>query len=214
MYGNHPIEEYFHQQIAPYLKDKDFIFVPAFQQYRHLTSIGFQCVIFSFSHYPDTSILEVHLGIRADEVEQLAFSFTNGLPGFRSDSLTLVTPIAKLLEKSFERFEIKDEASCSEAIQEIQKQLDQYGWTFLNQHSRLERLNKLFNESPNQALPLIHNQINRCIRGITLAKLTHADRFKELGITYRNALQSSTVLSIHQQKYERLYQFLLSYSMN
>lgn len=214
MQSKHPIEESIHQKIQFYLKDKDFIFVPAFQQYRHVTAIGFQCIIFSFSHYPDASVLEIHLGIRADEVEQMAFSFTNGLPGFRSDSLTLVTPIAKLREKSFERFELTDELSCVQAIQEIQQQLDNSGWLFLNQYSRLEQLNKLFNEHPDQKLPLVHNQINRCIRGITLAKLTHDDRFVQLGAVYRKALKASSVLPIHQEKYERLYQFLLSYSMN
>lgn len=214
MYGNHPLEEHFHQNIKPFLKEKGFMFVPAFQQYRHLTSIGFQCVIFSFSHYPDASILEVHLGIRADEVEQMAFAFTNGLPGFRSDSLTLVTPMSKLIERSFERYEITDETTSTKAIQEIQRQLDQRAWSFLNQYSRLAQLNKLYNEHPDQALPLVYNQINRCIRGITLAKLTHTDRFTELGEIYRQSLQKSTVLPIHQEKYERLYKFLLSYSMN
>ena len=213
MYGDHPLEVIFHQQIQPFLKKKDFIFVPAFQQYRHLTPLGFQCIIFSFSHYPDVSILEMHLGIRADEVEQLAFSFTNGLPGFRSDSLTLVTPMAKLMEKSFERFELKDETSCSIAVQELMLQLDRRGWLFLNQYSRLEQLHKLYNEQPDQPLPLVHNQINRCIRGITLAKLTHADEFNALGETYRDALLKSDVLRIHQHKVQRLYQFLRSYSM-
>jgi hypothetical protein len=210
----HPIEQAFHQTVGPFFQKKGFLYVKAFKQYRSPTSIGFQCVIFSFSHYPELSILEMHLGIRADAVEQLAFTFTNGLPEFQADSLTLVTPMAKLEQVPFQRFELKDTASCTAVAQQLLTQLQFKGLPFLNHYSRLEQLHKLFNGEPEEEMYLTHNQINRYLRGITLARLTQAENFKDLGEAYGKQLISSVVLPEYQQKYKRLFHHLFSYSMN
>lgn len=208
------VEQYFHQIVAPLFQERGFIAIPQYKQYRRLTPLGFQCVIFSFSHYPEGSLLEVHLGVRADAVEQLAFPFTNGLPGFRQDSLTLVTPMAKLYNLPFERFDLANQQDILQASRKITYQLDTKGWAFMERHSRLESLDDLFNTRPSDNLSIVHNQANRCIRGLTIAKLNQCRNLPELGQLYRQKLDQLPTTQKIKDGFNRLFSFLISYSPN
>ena len=184
------------------------------KQFRSATTIGFQSIILSASHYPDCSIVELHLGIRADAVENLAFPFTNGLTGFKKDSLTLVCPISKLFNSPFQRYEIRDRRDIDGVFSNFQKQLEEKGFQFLAQHKRLETLEHLFNDLPNEPLALVHNQVNRCMRGITLAKLCHSRDFEQLAQIYEYQLSQLFVPKSTLERYQRLLNFLRTYSAN
>lgn len=209
------LEDRFHELMQPLFQEKGFYFVPAFKQYRKLTPIGFQCVIFSFSHYPDGSLVEVHLGIRVDMVEQLAFPYTNGLPGFKEDSLTLVTPLARLFGMPFDRFDLVNRQDLVQASRKINYQLDEKGWQFLQANMRLTHLDQLFNNHPEKKLHLVHNQANRYLRGITIARLNQDPNFQSLAQIYRRQLKLlPTATDGIRHGFDRLFQFLLGYSPN
>ena len=211
---NADLEREIHRQLGTYLESKGFLSVLSLKQYRYPTPIGFQCVITSVSHYEDCALLEIHLGIRADSVENLAFPFTNGLPGFKRDSLTLVTPLAKLFGQNYQRFEIKSKEDIPEVIASIQQQLKEKGFSFLQEYSRLDNLDYLYNQNPIEPLNLVHNQVNRCIRGITLAKLCQSTEFTNLGILFEQRLKSLYATEPVLSGYQRLLKYLHAYSEN
>ncbi len=201
--------------LAPALKSAGFDWLPRLHQFRRSHEEGFSCLILSLSEYETDSLIEAHLGLRIDHVENLAFPFTNGLPGFQPDSMSLVTPMARLFGKRFERLTVTDEASIGEAVQHFREQLAEKGLPFLQQYSRLQSLDELINDNPQATVPLLHNQINRCFRAIVTAKLLQRPDFLQLTAHYRQFLEEELYAPAQTlEKYERLRHFLEQYSMN
>jgi len=200
--------------LASKLQGKDYIYTPQWEQFRKPTASGFQCLIMSISDYPDVSIFELHLGVRLDAVENLAFPFTNGMLGFQANSMTLVSPLAKLHGHAFQRFELAPTGDVDEPLAEISGQLEQGGFSFLEKYNRLEEMEQLFNRHPHHPLPLVHNQINRCLRGLVLARLTGRTDFEKLATLYRDRLQVLRAPDTTLHKYDRMRSYLRSYTPN
>ncbi len=200
--------------LAAKLDGKDYIYTPQWEQFRKLTPGGFQSLILSVSEYPDASLFELHLGIRLDAVENMAYPFTNGLMGFQANSLTLVTPLAKLHGHSFQRFELAPGEEVGRPLDEIAGQLAHGGFSFLEKYNRLEEMEQLFNRHPHHPLPLVHNQINRCLRGLVLARLTDRTDFERLATLYRDRLRALRAPDATLHKYDRLRSYLRSYAPN
>ncbi|MCB0578026.1 MAG: hypothetical protein KDD10_01785 [Phaeodactylibacter sp.] len=203
------------ERLIPFFREWGFTWLPHLHQFRQSTERGFTCVILSVSDYGDSSLLEAHLGIRIDDVENIAFPFTNGLPGFQPDSMTLATPLARLFGQAFERFEVSDENSADEAVAAIRAQLQEKGLKFLRRYSSLEHMDALFNETPEEPLRLAHNQANRCFRAAVLARLLPRRDFESLAETYgRHLREELRVPAATLEKYLRLISFLQHYSQN
>jgi len=200
--------------LASRLEDKDFVYTPQWEQFRKTTSGGFQSLILSISEYPDISLFELHLGIRLNAVENLAYPFTNGLMGFQANSMTLVTPLAKLHGHAFQRFELSPGEAVDKPMEEIGKQLENGGFSFMEKYHSLEEMEKLFNRHPHHPLPLVHNQINRCLRGLVLAKLINRTDFEKLASLYRERLQVLRAPDATIHKYDRLRSYLRTYAPN
>lgn len=213
-YNQESLESRLDETLGAFLAAAGFTPRPELHQYRRAAEEGFQCVIHSWSHYDDISMLEIHIGIRLDAVEGIAFPMTNGLPGFAPDSMTLVTPLAKLRGRRHQRYEIKTEEDVQEAVGEIKEWLKEDGLPFLEKYSSLEAMDALFNDNPAKLLPYIHNASNRCLRGITLAKLTGRDDFERLVRVYRQQLEIQQAIEVTKEKYERLVEYLRMYSEN
>lgn len=201
--------------LAEQLKHYGFDWLPRLHQFRRSSEHGFSCLILSSSPATEGSIMEAHIGLRLDAVENLSFPFTNGLPGFQPDSMTLVTPMARLYGQRFQRLNLKDEKDQEAAAQLFGAQLKETGLPFIKQYSTISALDQLFNDAPSNPLSLVHNQINRCFRGIVLAKLVHRPDFKEVAQAYAHVL-SEKLYAPEQTiaKFHRLCDFLLHYSMN
>ncbi len=197
------------------LKAKGFDWLPQLHQFRRSTTKGFNCLILSSSPASTGSILEAHIGLRLDAVENLAFPFTNGLPGFQPDSMTVVTPMARLYQQQFQRLPIKDAKDQQAAAGLFLQQLEEAGLPFLEKYNDLRTLNALFNATPDQPLSLVHNQINRCFRGVVLARLAQSPRLPKLIDQYRSYLKQRLYAPDQMlNKFQRLCHFLEHYSMN
>jgi|GEM_PF-1434317 len=201
-------------ELRPLFEQQGFLHLPKWEQFRKPTPTGFQAVIISLANYDDLSLLEIHLGVRQDPVENLAYPFTNGLMGFRESSMTLITPLAKLHGHAYQRFELKDASDMSAPLTQIQDQLEKGGLSFLKKYTRLEEMEQLYNRHPKHNLPLVHNQINRCLRGLVLAHLNHRKDFADLATIYRERLQELRAPEVTIQKFERLRDYLRAYSQN
>lgn len=188
--------------------------IPHLHQFRQIFTGGFFCVILSISGYPDCALAEVHIGIRLDEVEQLTFPHTNSTAGFQPNSMTLVTPLARLFGKRMQRFEIFNQEDAASAAWTVEKQLTQRGLLFLAKLQRVQDMDQLYNKQPELPIPYLHNAIHRCFRGIALAKLVERPGFEALCETYRRVLANRFAPKPTRAKYERLVQFLRNYSQN
>ncbi|MCB0617109.1 MAG: hypothetical protein KDC75_27520, partial [Phaeodactylibacter sp.] len=82
-------------------------------------------------------------------------------------------------------------------------------------YSNLENMEALFNETPEKALPFVHNQANRCFRAVVLAQLLLRKDFEQLAATYRHRLEKELFVPLPTlDKYTRLVNFLSFYSQN
>lgn len=199
------------EALSPFLAALAFIPFPKLNQYRLVGNDGFQCVLNSWSHYDDLSLLEMQVGIRIDAVESLIYPLSDGLSGFGPDSMTLLAPLAKLRGKRHQRYKIESEEDVRKAGKEIVEWLREDGLPFLDRYSDLKAMDALFNDQPEKLLPYIHNAANRCLRGITLARLAGRDDFDRLVRIYRQQLKLQRATDATLAKYDQLVNYLQQY---
>ncbi|MCB0589201.1 MAG: hypothetical protein KDD06_28190 [Phaeodactylibacter sp.] len=208
-------ENWVAERLAPFFRECGFTWLPHLHQFRKSTERGFTCLAIAVSDCEGGSLLEAHLGIRIDAVENLTFPFTNGLPGFQPDSMTLVTPLARLKGKPYERIELSDENSADEAAAAIRQQFEEKGLAFLSHYSSLENMDNLFNRTPEEPLPLVYSQSNRCFRAVAMARLLSRKDFELLVENYSLRLAHELFVPLPTlDKFSRLVEFLRHYSQN
>ncbi|MDX2071773.1 MAG: hypothetical protein SFV55_25295 [Haliscomenobacter sp.] len=196
------------------LAERDFFFMPQLNQFRRVTPTGFQCVVLNWIPGDNVQILEVYLGVRHDAVEDLAQPFTQGLPELQSNNFTLFTPLGKLFEQPFERFSICCEEDILPAVNAIQKGILSRGISFLERYTRLENVDNLYNTDPETPTLYLHNHLHRCMRAIAIARLSLRPDFERLANAYCQQLKKSGVTDLVLDRYDRLWRFLRTYSMN
>jgi hypothetical protein len=194
------------------LQERGYVYLPQFNQFRRLTPAGFQSVILNWTPHQDACILEVQLGIRHDAVEDIASPFTNGLTGFQAQSLTLVTPMAKLYDEPSQRFTLRNAQDAQAAAEAIAERLFSRGVGFLEKYSRLEAVDSLFNAKPAEPVSFVHNQFHRCLKALAIARLNFRADFERLAVAYRVQLQNIGASEVVLERYDRLLRYLRTYA--
>lgn len=207
-------EQWIRTSLAPQLEPKGYHWLGRLHQFRREHDDGFTCLILSCSPYEDTCLVEAHVGLRIHEVEEMVFSFTNGVPGFRPDSMTLVTPLARLYQESYQRYEVDGPASAATVAQTLLAQMTERGFPFLGKYRDVPMLNGLYNDTPSEPVPALHNQINRCFRGLVLAKLVQRPHLGELAAMYEQVLERHHAPAQRIQQFQRLTEYLQGYHPN
>lgn len=186
------------------------------KQFRKITPTGFINVIFSISEYEKDSDVwvEVHIGGRNHQIEQIAQQFLNvNLMDFRADANTVVISTGKYNDVKYFRYKIHDSDDLHEACASIRNFMNTTGLGFLKKVSQLSEINRLLNRTPTQPSKYLYNQIHRCFKGLIAAKLTENPRYLQLIETYRKYVhQNGTETEL--QNYERLVAYLQYYSAN
>ncbi|MEM6321896.1 MAG: hypothetical protein AAF960_29825 [Bacteroidota bacterium] len=203
-----------YERLAKHCEPKGFNLLPNKHQFRRRTELGFQTLILSTSHYDDITIFELHLGIRNEVIEKMAFQFTNGLPLFQRDSMTLVTSMGKLQGLAFQRFDIKKEADAEGAMRQVALFQETVGWGWLEKHQGAKAIHGALNKLPLEKTILMSNQIYRCFRGLVAAKLTNQFNYAELELEYRDYLKWLRAPDYQLLIFDRLRRFLKDYSAN
>lgn len=201
------------EELKKRLTERDYFFMPQLNQFRRVTPTGFQSIILNWIPCESGHILEVNLGVRHDAVEDLAHPFTSGLPELQSN-FTLFTSLGKLFEQPIQRFAIHSEADILPAVNAIQKGIMSRGISFLERYARLENVDNLYNSDPDSPLTYLHNHLQRCMRAIAVARLSLRPDFERLAASYRSQLQQMGVAESILDRYDRLWRFLRTYSMN
>ncbi|TXB61458.1 hypothetical protein [Phaeodactylibacter luteus] len=209
------VEQNISLRLGRLLEPQGYTWLPRLHQFRREEPTGFRCIILALSPVPEGALLELHLGIRLQLVEQMAFPYTNGLQGFMPDSMTLAFPLSRLFGKPFQRFDVPFEGLPEAVFRVLEQQLSAQGLPFLERHSSVAALHGLFNAQPTAPLHLVHNQVNRCLRGLALAHLHDRAQLSRLIAAYRQSLEEQYFAPPSAlEKFERLSAFLLNYQPN
>jgi hypothetical protein len=207
------IENQLFERLEPFFKAYEFMLLRHLYQFRKQTENGFQNVILSVSGSQPV-LVEVNLGTRINMVEELAYQFTTGLDVFQENSNTLITSLGRIVNDPYKRFEANHEADVPAIADSIREFMLQQGFAFLEKYSRVKEMDALFNASPDDRLPYAYNHLNRCLRGIVLARIAGRRDFPALVATYRRTLERSSTAPPLLEKYDRLAHYLKTFSIN
>lgn len=185
--------------------------LPRLHQFRRTTPFGFQCVILSVSTYEDLELVEFHLGIRFDQVEQMAFSFTNGLTGFQADSTTLITPLGRILGQEPLRYKIRHPDDVRSVVETFWMHFQSRGLPFFERFEKIKSLDTLFNAAPEEPCPWVNNLFHPAFRGLAVGALLARDDLAVLIEQHRAALHRFGAYGRIIENYNRLARYLLDY---
>ena len=184
-----------------------------YQQFRKKHSGGFTATIISAGNaWP--SFAELHLGVRVDLVEQLVYQFTSGLAEYGPHSTTLITSAGRILGRPYFRYSLESPSDITVAAEQMKQFMDSEGFGFLEKYQRIDALDNLFNDEPHEKSPYLTNQLNRSLRGIILAKLAQREHWLQLVIGYRAQLTLRGTPGPMMQRYDRLTDYLINFSVN
>ena len=207
------VEKRLLELLKPFFEKQGFHLLTNLHQYRKATSSGFQNIILSVSGR-EPVLVEVNIGTRIDLVEELAYQFTTGLRSYQQDSNTLVTSIGRIMQQPYFRFEINQADDVTTVADKICNFMQEQGFGFLEKYSTISALDQLFNDKPREKLPYAYNHMNRCLRGIVLARMADRRDFTAIAATYRNTLVKSSTAPPLLEKYDKLVNHLKTFSFN
>ncbi|WP_017730164.1 hypothetical protein [Nafulsella turpanensis] len=208
-------EKRLYQQLFPLFEQQGYEAVPSKKQFRQPCKNGFRAVLFSISEDAEEKIIDVQLGIRINLVEELVLQFLGGKKELEKDSTTIITSLARLKHQSQRRLIItEDEQSLQQSCTQITAAMQEKGFKFLKNFSQLHRIDKVVNRKPSRQCPIMHNQIQRCFRGITIARMLHRNDFDKLVSIYGSYLYSQWASRQILDNYNKLVNFLKNFSFN
>lgn len=203
-----------YQYLTPFFQRHQFLLLPEKRQYRKTTGTGFQSIAFYPTFYDNKTLLDVQLGCRNDQVEQIAQQFQASQAISSPDANTLTASIAQVNGFSSVQFSIQSEQELLLVCHQIEQFLISFGFDFLATSCSLATVDRLLNGQPDQPCPYVCNQMHRCYKGLITASLTHNEHFDELVNTYRHVFVQQTQNPYEQVRFERLVAFLHHYSAN
>jgi hypothetical protein len=186
------------------------------KQFRKSTPTGFVNIIFSVSEYEkdNDAWVEVHIGCRNDQIEQVAQQFLNvNLVDFRGDVNTLIISTGKFNDVKYFRYKIQNEDDLGDACESIVEFMTFSGFGFLNSVTKLSDIDRIFNSTPHKPSKYLYNQVHRSFKGLIAAKFNNNPRYQQLEEIYRDYLikfANETEVS----NFERLATYLKYYNNN
>ena len=203
-----------YQYLTPFFQRHQFLLLPEKRQFRKTTDTGFQSIAFYPTFYDHKTLLDVQLGCRNDQVEQIAQQFQASQAISSPDANTLTTSIAQFNGFSSVQFIIRSEQELQSVCHQLEQFFISFGFDFLATSCSLSSVDRLLNGQPGQPCPYVYNQMHRCYKGLITASLIHNEHFDELVDTYRHVFVQQTQNPYEQVRFERLVAFLHHYSAN
>ena len=200
-------------RLNPFFALHNFTLLAAYRQFRKEYDGGFGTVIISVGNF-FPALAELHVGVRVDLVEQLAYQFTSGLAEYGPHSTTLITSAGRILNQPYYRFPLEHSADIDSVAEQMERFMRVEGFAFLEKYRHVKALDELFNTEPHERSPYLINRLHRSLRGIILAKLAHRDRWSGLVTSYRAQLTLRGTPEPMMQRYDRLANYLRTFSVN
>ncbi|WP_425291068.1 hypothetical protein [Spirosoma linguale] len=203
-----------YQQLTPFFEQYDFFLLPEKNLYRRATSIGFQSIMPTLTVYNDETVLDVKLGCRNEQVEQIAQQFVSSPAVSHQDAVTITVSISQFSGFKIAPFKLSTEKELVTTCRQIESFFQTSGFTFLNFSCTLPVLDHLLNEQPSRPCQYVYNQMHRYYKGLTTASLTHTNQFDSLCDQYRRLLVKQTHNPYEPLQFERLIAYLRYYFSN
>lgn len=207
-------EHQLYTRLSPLFLKQGYELQPHKKQFSMQTRNGFRSAMISINGSRSEQAIDLTLGIRLDLVEDLVGQFMEGLYSFSKESPTLIASYGRLTSKPTRRFLVQEEGDLNEVSQRIEQFMLGKGFRFLERFDTLKRLDKVINRKPEQPCPFLYNQVSRCFKGITIAKMMHRTDFNQLVKIYLNYLHNQWAPRSVIANYKKLVKFLRFYSMN
>jgi len=205
---------YLGEELKPALLADGYRWLPAKHQFRANTDHGFRNLILSVAPYDDVVLIESHLGLRLDPVEDIVKRFTRTLPGFYPDAHTILISEGKLTGHPYLRHRAASSDDLDLVIGHLLEFWQQKGRPFLAAHDSLASVDSLLNQHPGQPSPYLPNQAHRCLKGIVVARLIQRPDFETLAQQHEAALAQTPTGSLLMAGYRRLVGYLRQMSFN
>lgn len=200
--------------LLPFFEERNFKLLRGLRQFQKVTSYGFLNVILSPSVQDGCLIVEINTGYRFDMVEDLANQFYPHLKGFRPFTNTLIANIGKLKNEQYFRYELSLHEDMAILVQDIQSDLECFVLPFLDQVKNIYDLDRMLNNEPLHRCPWIHNQNQRCIKGLIAAKMSGNSEFHNLYVIYLRFMDNAGAPKVILDAFNTLYKHLSSVSLN
>jgi hypothetical protein len=205
---------YLSDALAPALKADGYRWLPQKHQFRTETKHGFRNLILSVAPYDDLVLIEGHLGLRLDPIEDIVKQFTRTLPGFYPDAHSALISEGKLLGQPYLRHEAKDSDQLDAVAEHLLHFWRAKGHAFLAQYDTLHGIDHLLNHDPTRPSLYLPNQAHRCLKGVVVARLMQRPDFDELASQHATALAQTPTGSLLMDGYQRLVGYLRQLSLN
>ena len=209
-----PFESDIYRNLQSFFDSQGYALIPDKKQFRKATEMGFHNVIFTTTAYENEVWLEVNLGCRNHQIEQIAQQFLGNTRDFWADSNSLVISIGKFNNAKYFRYKMVSISDVLDVCEEVKDFLLTQGFEFLKNSETLPVLHEIFNKTPTKPFKFLYNQVHRSFKGIITAKLIYAENFLDLADTHRNTLMRIGATSEELLTYERLLSYLLYLSVN
>ena len=209
-----PFESDIYRNLQSFFDLQGYGLVPDKKQFRKITDTGFYNVIFTTTAYENEVWLEVNLGCRNHQVEQIAQQFLGNTRDFWADSNSLVISIGKFNNAKYFRYKMASTSDVLDVCEEVKDFLLTQGFDFLKNSESLPVLHEIYNKTPTKPCRFLYNQVHRCFKGIIVAKLIYSEDFLDLADTHRDNLIRIGATSEELLTYERLLSYLLYLSVN
>jgi len=206
--------EKFFEQLRPFFSEEGYVAYRVYNQFRKDTDGGFTNVIFSITHYHHELVIDCTFGSRINLVEETVMPFSNFVNGYKEESNTAITNLAKFLDKPNFKLMINGTDSFNESVQFVKVFFQQHGFEFLEQLTQLKNVERYFNANLKKASLLAFNHQLRAFRGITLATVAQNPHWEELRKEYLILLRRYATPEIIVDRFERLSNHLAGMSLN
>ena len=209
-----PFESDIYENLRLFFNSQGYSLMPAKKQFRKITDAGFHNVIFTTTAYENEVWLEVNLGCRNNQVEQIAQQFLGNTRDFWADSNSLVISIGKFNNAKYFRYKMASTLDVLDVCEEVKDFLLTQGFPFLKNLDTLASLHEIYNKTPKKPCKFLYNQVHRCFKGLITAKLAYSEEFLDLADIHRNTLMRIGATSEELLTFERLLSYLLYLSVN
>ena len=203
-----------YENLRSFFDLRGYVLMTDKKQFRKATDTGFHNVIFTTTAYENEVWLEVNLGCRNHQLEQIAQQFLGNNRDFWADSNSLVISIGKFNNAKYFRYKMASNSDVLDVCEEVKDFLLTQGFEFLKNSESLSVLHEIYNKTPTKPCKFLYNQVHRSFKGIITAKLTLAENFLDLADIHRNCLLKIGATSEELLMYERLLSYLLYLSVN
>jgi hypothetical protein len=209
-----PFESDIYENLRSFFDLQGYVLMPDKKQFRKVTDTGFHNVIFTTTAYENEVWLEVNLGCRNHQLEQIAQQFLGNTRDFWADSNSLVISIGKFNNAKYFRYKMASASDVLDVCEEVKDFLLTQGFEFLNNSDSLPVLHEIYNKTPTKPCKFLYNQVHRSFKGIITAKLIYSDNFLDLADTHRDNLMRIGASDEELITFERLLSYLLYMSVN